>query len=93
MRGRKSKLIIQIEPELRTKMEALLRAQNTKAGLARRVRGMLLLSQGQGFVETAHQIGLSHQHLHKWAKRFVNEGLVGLIDKARTGRPPFVPLK
>ncbi len=93
MRGRKSKLIIQIEPQTRLKMEALLRTQKTKAGLARRVRGMLLLEQGQSFIATAQQIGMSQQHLRKWAKPFVADGLEGLKDKAKPGRPPFFPLK
>jgi transposase len=91
MRGRKSKLTIEIEPATREKMEALLRAQKTEAGLARRVRGILLLERDQSFIATAQQIGMSQQHLRKWAKRFVAQGLEGLEDKARSGRRPFFP--
>jgi transposase len=69
-------------------MERLCRAQKTPVGLARRVQGMLLLHQGLTFVAAAKEAGLAERHLRKWAKRFKLDGLAGLYDKARPGRPP-----
>ena len=88
MRGRKSKLLIEIPPATKDTMESLWRAQNTPVGLARRVRGMLLLHQQTTFVEAAKQAGLAERHLRKWAKRFQQDGLAGLYDRPRPGRPP-----
>lgn len=89
VRGRISKLLIEIEPATKEIMESLWRAQNTPAGLARRVRGILLLDQQpMTFVEAAKLCGLAERHLRKWANRFQQDGLSGLYDKARPGRPP-----
>lgn len=88
MRGRKSQLLIEIEPATQQIMEGLCRAQKTPLGLARRVQGMLLLHQGTTFVDAAKEAGLAERHLRKWAKRFKQAGLSGLYDKGRPGRPP-----
>jgi hypothetical protein len=88
VRGRKSQLLIEIEPATKQIMEGLCRAQKTPLGLARRVQGMLLLQQGNTFVDAAKGAGLAERHLRKWAKRFKQDGLAGLNDKGRPGRPP-----
>jgi hypothetical protein len=91
VRGRKTKLVIEITQSDREKMEALLRAQKTPVGIARRVKGIMLLEQSLTFVEAAFQAGLAERHLRKWANRFIAKGLEGLYDKARPGRPPLFP--
>ncbi len=88
MRGRKSKLLIEIPAATQQVMEGLCRAQKTPVGLVRRVEGILLLHQGRTFVDAAKGAGLAERHLRKWAKRFKQDGLDGLYDKGRPGRPP-----
>ena len=88
MLGRKSKLLIEIPAATQQVMEGLCRAQKTPVGLVRRVEGILLLHQGSTFVDAAKQAGLAERHLRKWAKRFKADGLNGLYDKGRPGRPP-----
>jgi len=46
----------------------------------------LLLEQGHTYVETAIWVGLSEYHLRKWARRFLEQGQAGLVDKPRPGR-------
>lgn len=87
MRGRKSKLLIEIPAATQQIMEGLCRAQKTPVGLVRRVEGILLLHRGSTFVAAAKQAGLAERHLRKWAKRFKADGLSGLYDKGRPGRP------
>ena len=88
MRGRKSKLLIEIPAATQQIMEGLCRAQKTPVGLVRRVEGILLLHQGNTFVAAAKEAGLAERHLRKWAKRYQKDGLVGLYDQGRPGRPP-----
>lgn len=88
MRGRTSKLIINLSVEQKSLLESWLRRQNISAALAKRARGILGLSNGQTFVQTSTQIGIGERHLRKWAKRFMEQGIDGLYDLNRPGRVP-----
>lgn len=88
MRGRTSSIKVTLSDEQRKTLDGLLRRQKTPVGLAKRARAIVLLSQGQPFSHTAHQVGLGERHLRKWARRFMEEGMDGLKDRARGGRPP-----
>ncbi len=92
MRGRQSTLKIQINEQDRAMLQGWLRRQKTPVGLARRAWALLLLEQGHTYVQTAQQVGLTYCHLRKWARRFTEQGVVGLSDKPRPGRiPVFSP--
>lgn len=91
MRGRKPKLIIELDEPTKANLQALVRSQKTPVGLARRARAMLLLTEGQPFLHTANQVGLAERHVRKWAKRFVAQGITGLQDLPRPGRKPAFP--
>lgn len=68
-------------------MEELLRARLIPNGLVRRVKAVLLLSEGASLRGTRAVTGLQLRHLAKWRERFAAEGLDGLLDRARPGRP------
>jgi hypothetical protein len=91
MRGRPSQLKVAIDDATRATLEGWLRRQTIAAGVATRARAMLLLADGQPYTHTAAQVGLAERHVRKWAKRFVAEGLAGLRDRPRPGRPPVFP--
>jgi transposase len=38
--------------------------------------------------EAAATVGLSRRHSYKWIRRFVQEGLEGLVDKPGRGQRP-----
>lgn len=65
-----------------------LRRPTIQAGLAKRARAILLLGQGQTFTQTSQQVGMGERHLRKWARRFLKQGVEGLYDQQRPGRPP-----
>jgi hypothetical protein len=88
MRGRKSALTVHMDDATRQTLRGWLRAQKTPVGLAKRAWAMLLLANQGSFSATARQVGLGDRHVHKWAKRFVRDGLAGLRDKPRPGRKP-----
>jgi len=88
MRGRTSSIKITVTDEQRKILKGWLRRQKTPVGLAKRARAILLLSEGQPFSHTAQRVALGERHLRKWARRFIAEGIDGLKDRARPGRPP-----
>lgn len=91
MRGRTSNIKISISQEQREILESLLRRQKTPIGVAKRARAILLLAEGERFSQTAQRVGLGERHLRKWARRFIEQGVEGLQDRARPGRAPVFP--
>jgi len=72
----------------RQELEALLRRTNVAAGLARRARAILLLAGGASVSATGRLVAMQRRHLYKWMDRFRQNGVSGLCDGKRTGRPP-----
>jgi len=72
----------------RRELEALLRRTNVAAGLARRARAILLLAGGASVSATGRLVAMQRRHLYKWMERFRQDGVAGLSDGKRTGRPP-----
>lgn len=67
---------------------SLQRKPTAPAGVVRRARAVLLLAEGHSSVSVARRVGLSPRHVHKWGQRFLQQGVPGLEDKPRPGRPP-----
>lgn len=88
MRGRKTAMQITVDEATHEELAALTRQQKAAVGLVRRARAILLLAAGESCAATAREVGLRVRHVRKWATRFVAEGLAGLQDRARSGRPP-----
>jgi transposase len=55
----------------------------------RRLRAQAILLAAQGLSDRAitREIGLRHEHVGAWRRRFATEGLAGLEDRPRPGRP------
>jgi hypothetical protein len=84
--------LVTLAAEDRLRLQALVRATSTPQALARRCRLILRAAapdhptNGQIAVEVGcdrHTVGL-------WRARFVAQGLAGLQDAPRSGRPPRV---
>ena len=56
--------------------------------MVRRGRIILLVSEGKSISEIAQTVGISRRYIYKWVKRFLAEGLEGLVDKLRRGGRP-----
>ena len=87
-RGRKSSLVILLSPEQRSQLEARQRRTTILAGLARRAHMVLLRADGHSLAEVARRVGVAPRVVAKWLKRYRQQGLRGLGDKPRPGRPP-----
>jgi transposase len=72
-------------------LERLARSQTTEARLRDRARVCWLSYQGQRVSQIVPVVGLSDWTVRKWLKRVNAQGLAGLQDRARAGRPPTYP--
>jgi hypothetical protein len=88
-RGRRTSFTIRLTPAERLTLLTWQRTTTIPAGLARRARLLLLLADGMTITEAAATVGLSRRHTYKWIRRFVQEGLEGLIDKPERGHRPL----
>ena len=92
MPGPLSTIQVTMNNQTRELLQSWVRRPTKPAGLVRRARALLLLERGQRMVPTARQVGLSERHLRKWARRFCEQGVAGLREQPRSGRPPvFAP--
>jgi transposase len=72
----------------RRELERLQRAPSTAAGLSRRARTVLLLADDVAGSEVARLTGYTTVQVSRIRRRFVEQGLSGLLDRPRSGRPP-----
>ncbi len=86
--ARRSSLKVVLTDDSRCELSRWLRASKTPAGLARRAWAILLVADGQSMAAAGRQVGLSTLRIRKWVKRFLKDGLAGLLDAKRSGRPP-----
>ena len=87
-RGRKTSLIIQLTPEVRTILETWQQSTSIRAGLARRGRIILMLAEGASVSHVARAVGIRRRFVYKWAGRFLQEGIPGLADRPGRGQSP-----
>jgi transposase-like protein len=75
--ARKTNLTLLLSPEERQTLESWQRSTTIRAGLAKRGRIILLLSEGVPISEVSRRGGIRRRFIHKWAKRFQEKGSVG----------------
>jgi transposase len=61
-------------------------------GLAMKARIILLSREGVNADQVASLVGVSARNVYKWIWRFSEEGIEGLKDRARSGRPRSLDL-
>lgn len=71
----------------RTELKGWLRRKTTRGGEALRARILLALDEGAAVTEVADRLHVSRPTVYTWKKRYAKEGLVGLSDRPRAGRP------
>ena len=67
-----------------------LRRSTTPSGQTRRARILLSLDEGRSPTETARLLHISRATVHLWHRRYRAEGLGGLVDRPRSGRPTVI---
>jgi len=81
---------VQIRDEDRPTLEGWTRSTSVRAGLATRARIVLAAAAGEGTSAIARHLGVSRPTVIQWRDRYEAEGLDGLLDAPRTGRPKSV---
>ena len=66
------------------------RSSSLRAGLAQRARIVLLAADGVGTNEIVRRVGLSKPAVIGWKRRYAAEGIDGLDDRPKSGRPPVI---
>jgi transposase len=74
----------------RVELERLQRSPSTPAGVSRRARAILLLADETSGTQVARLTGYTPVQISRIRRRFVEEGMKGLEDKPRSGRPPMI---
>lgn len=78
---------IALDPEDRKVLEGRVRARTTPARDLMRARIILMAAQGMDNMAIAQQVGTRPATVSAWRLRFAREGLEGLQDRPRPGRP------
>ena len=87
-RGRKTALTLRLTLAERNALLRWQRSPSLSAGLVRRGRIIILVSEGKPISEIAQMVGINRRFIYKWVQRFLAQGLEGLVDKPRSGTPP-----
>jgi len=66
------------------------RSPSMPAGLVQRARVVLLAAEGVGTAEIVRRVGLSKPAVIGWKRRYTAEGIAGLDDRPKSGRPPVI---
>ena len=74
--------------EEREKLERLARSRTEEARLVVRAKIVLGLAAGERPYQVADRVGVGRAAAYEWLHRFNAEGLKGLTDHPRPGRPP-----
>lgn len=85
--GRASSFVISLSNAERDELEALLRRHNLQQRYALRIRIVLAAADGATNADIADALSIAPNTVCKWRKRFAEERLDGLRDRARSGRP------
>jgi transposase len=78
---------VRVSPAEARELERIVREQRGEARLYRRARMVLLAASGASIAAVARQMGTNRTRVGEWLGRFQAEGVEGLNDEPRSGRP------
>src|ERR687896_527399 len=87
MSGPRSRRVIELDAASRAALERLTRRTTVAVGLARRARIVLLAADGVPLDRIARGLGIRRNVVRTWVDRYREDGLDGLRDRPRSGRP------
>lgn len=78
---------LRLQAQERESLRTVMRSTRSPAGWARRAQVLLLLAEGLSVRRVEAQTGMSLCRIVYWKKRWQQQGLEGLLDAPRPGRP------
>jgi hypothetical protein len=88
---RRSPYRIDLDEEQQTALESLARSYTLPYWQVVRAQMVLLAAQGLRNDEIARRLNCRREVVSQWRKRFFEQGMAGLEDLPRRGRPPAFP--
>lgn len=85
----KKALAVTIEPKEQEKLEVIAVSRTAPYRKVQRARLVLAAAVGKTNQEISREAGLSRLSVGMWRRRFISEGLSGLEDRPRPGKPPL----
>jgi len=85
-RGRPRQPLV-LGPEVRAELTSLARSRTLPHDLVRRAEIVLRCADGVSNTAVAEQLGVTRPTVGTWRERFRRQGLMGLYDERRPGRP------
>lgn len=82
--------MLAVSDEDRQKLESWTRSSTVSAGQRERAQIVLAIAGGDGVSGAARRLGVSRPTVIKWRDRFARDGIAGLGDLPRTGRPKTI---
>lgn len=79
-----------LSAQVQDELNSLSGSHTLTLGLVRRARIVLMSADGLSNRVIARRVGLSRQNVVTWRNRFLQQGLMGLYDEHRSGRPRTV---
>src|SRR5262245_9381068 len=78
---------VEVPPRDREVLASWVRSTSIRAGLAQRARIVLLAADGVGTNDIVRRTGASKPTVISWKRRYAAEGVGGLADRRRPGKP------
>jgi transposase len=78
---------IRVSAEERRELERIVRSRTAERRMVERARIVLAAAEGRSAARIAREVGCSEPTAKKWRRRFEAEGVAGLRDAPRPGRP------
>jgi transposase len=88
---RRSPYPIDLTDDQRAALESLTRSYTLPYWQVIRAQMVLLAAQGLGNDQIAQRLSCRREVVSQWRKRFFEQGMTGLEDRPRRGRPPTFP--
>lgn len=85
--SRQSPFVIHLSDDDRSHLEAMVRRRTAEQRMVVRARIVLAAADGDENARIAERLGVALNTVIKWRKRFFEEGMDGLADRPRSGRP------
>ncbi len=85
--SRRSPFVFVLSDEDRHRLEAVARKQTAERRMVVRAWIVLAAADGEENIRIADRLGVALNTVIKWRKRFFEDGMDGLADRKRSGRP------
>lgn len=82
--------VLVLSDQDRATLESWTRCSTISAGQRERAEIVLAVADGTGVSGTSRTLGVSRPTVIKWRDRFAADGVAGLADRARSGRPKTI---